>query len=147
VLSIVLEGFLSVRNKLRVRGAAVAVLGDAVLNLTFRGGVRVSFPLGRVESFRRRRAAREALRDRSEALFDVHVTDGGFTVEWPRLEVSFDVTEMLPEYLGIGMTARAAARKAGSATSPAKAAAAATNGAKGGRPRKKVAARNRRPAA
>jgi hypothetical protein len=135
-----------VKNDLRAKDAAVAVLGDPVLNLTFGGGVRVSFPVARVESFRRHRAAREALRDRAKALFDVHVTDGGFTIEWPRLDVSFDVIEMLPEYLGIGLTARAAARKAGSTKSPAKAAAAASNGAKGGRPKKKVARKHRHAA-
>jgi len=43
---------------------------------------------------------------------------------------------MLPEFLGI-VTAKAAARKAASTKSPARAATARKNGAKGGRPLKK----------
>jgi hypothetical protein len=124
--------------KTDLRAKDVSIVGpEPSVDLTLVDGVRVSFPVDRIQSFRRRAIPRRALRDRADELFDVKVEDGGFTIEWPTLDVDFSVAEMLPEYLGI-TTAAAVARKAGSAKTPAKAAAARANGAQGGRPRSKV---------
>jgi hypothetical protein len=64
------------------------------------------------------------------------IEEDGYAIAWPALDVDFSVPEMLPTYLGFGKTSSAVARHAGSTTSDAKSAAARTNGAKGGRPRK-----------
>ncbi|MGD1066256.1 MAG: DUF2442 domain-containing protein, partial [Vulcanimicrobiaceae bacterium] len=65
------------------------------------------------------------------------VEDNGATIEWPDLDVSFSVAEMLPEYLGLSSIVRSSsARKAGSAKSAAKARASRQNGKLGGRPKK-----------
>jgi hypothetical protein len=107
-----------------------------ILRLTDRE-VEVSFPLSKIESFRRRAVPRRAIATRSVALKNVLVEDEGGTIEWPDLDVSFSVAEMLPEYLGLAGAARAsAARKAGTVKSPAKARTSRENGKLGGRPRK-----------
>ncbi len=125
-------------KSLRVSHAAV-VIGESprlVLRLTDRE-IEVSFPLSRIESFRRRAAPRRAIATRSATLKKVLVEDEGGTIEWPDLDVSFSVAEMLPEYLGLaGVVRRATARKAGAAKTPAKARASRENGKLGGRPRK-----------
>jgi hypothetical protein len=122
---------------LRAKSASVRTIrGAARLVVAFDNDSEVSVPIVLIDSFRRRARPRRALKERSEELYVVRVEDGGFTIAWPELDVDFDVVEMLPVYLGFGTTARVAARKAASSTSPAKAAAARANGAKGGRPRK-----------
>jgi hypothetical protein len=99
--------------------------------------VEVSFPVSRIDSFRRRVKPRRAAATGSEALRNVVVEDNGATIEWPDLDVSFSVAEMLPEYLGLSSIVRSSsARKAGSAKSAAKARASRQNGKLGGRPRK-----------
>jgi hypothetical protein len=127
-----------VTKPLRVSTAAVA-LGERprlVLRLADRE-VEVSFPLSRIDSFRRRATPRRAIADRSAMLTNVVVEDDGGTIEWPDLDVSFSVAEMLPEYLGlIGAVRSAVARKAGAAKTPAKARSSRENGKLGGRPRK-----------
>jgi len=125
-------------SPLRVSSAAVA-LGERprlVLRLTDRD-VEVSFPLSRIDSFRRRAAPRRAIADGSAAIRNVVVEDDGGTVEWPDLDVSFSVAEMLPEYLGLsGAVRSSAARKAGTVKTPVKARSSRENGKLGGRPRK-----------
>jgi hypothetical protein len=127
-----------VTKPLRVSTAAVA-LGERprlVLRLTDRD-VEVSFPLSRIDSFRRRAVPRRAIVDGSATLTNVVVEDDGGTIEWPDLDVSFSVAEMLPEYLGlVGAVRSAAARKAGASKTPAKARSSRENGKLGGRPRK-----------
>ncbi|HTW83672.1 MAG TPA: hypothetical protein VMD91_06385 [Candidatus Sulfotelmatobacter sp.] len=102
--------------------------------------VEVSFPVSRIDSFRRRVAPRRALAGRTAALVNVVAADGGSTIEWPDLDVSFSVAEMLPEYLGLSAVVRStAARKAASTRTPARSHASRENGKLGGRPRKKAA--------
>jgi len=128
-----------VKNPLRVASAKV-VLGDPsrlVLRLRGKDDVEVSFPLLRIDSFRRRVEPRRALDERSNALEVVVVEDDGGTIEWPDLDVSFSVAEMLPEFLGFGSAVRsAAARNAGTVKTTAKARSSRENGKRGGRPRK-----------
>src|ERR1700676_674813 len=126
-----------VKSPLRAESARVVFRGDDVrLVVTLSSGGEVSFPLDRIDSFRRRPGPRKALATCDDALKNVVLEEGGYAIAWPALEVDFYVPEMLPLYLGFGKTASAVARSAGSTTSAAKRVAARANGAKGGRPRK-----------
>ena len=69
----------------------------------------------------------------ADQLADIELLGGGFGLHWERLDVDYTVPGLVN---GIFGTARWMAARAGRATSPAKAAAARANGAKGGRPRK-----------
>lgn len=66
-------------------------------------------------------------------LSDIEVWGEGYALRWDKLDVDFTVPGLLA---GIFGTKKYMASIAGRAKSPAKAAAARTNGAKGGRPRK-----------
>ena len=69
-------------------------------------------------------------------LLDVAIEGRGEYLRWPRLDVDHSVPILLANVLGI-RTIVENARRAGSVTSAAKAAAVRENGKKGGRPRKK----------
>jgi hypothetical protein len=70
-------------------------------------------------------------------LAGIEVDGLGFNLHWPTLDVDLYVPALVSGLFGTrAWMARALARVAGQATSPAKAAAARSNGAKGGRPRK-----------
>ena len=66
-------------------------------------------------------------------LADIEVSPVGFGLHWPKLDVDYSVPGLVAGVFG---TRRWMAAQAGRARSPAKAAAARANGAKGGRPRK-----------
>jgi Protein of unknown function (DUF2442) len=70
---------------------------------------------------------------------NVVVEGRGKALRWPDLDIDLSVPLLLAEALPIRSTG-ANARRAGSAKSPAKAAAVRENGKKGGRPRKRPAA-------
>jgi hypothetical protein len=75
----------------------------------------------------------EGLADASpEALADIEISPVGLGLHWPALDVDYSVPGLIA---GIFGTRRWMAAQAGRASSPAKAAAARANGAKGGRPR------------
>ena len=70
-------------------------------------------------------------------LAGVEVDGLGFNLHWPALDVDLYVPALVSGIFGTrAWMTRELARAAGRATSPAKAAAARSNGAKGGRPRK-----------
>ena len=69
----------------------------------------------------------------ADDLADIEVSPVGFGLHWPKLDVDYTVPGLVA---GIFGTRRWMAARAGRARSPAKAAAARANGAKGGRPRK-----------
>jgi hypothetical protein len=69
----------------------------------------------------------------ADELAEVEVMGAGYGLHWETLDVDFTVPGLLA---GIFGTRSYMARHAGQAKSPAKAAAARANGAKGGRPRK-----------
>ncbi len=71
-------------------------------------------------------------------LATVEVSPGGSGLHWETLDVDLSVPGLLLSSIGRADKAKELARVAGRATSPAKAAAARANGAKGGRPRKGV---------
>lgn len=68
-----------------------------------------------------------------DELAEVELLGGGYGLHWERLDVDYTVPGLVSGVFG---TAKWMAARAGRATSPAKAAAARANGAKGGRPRK-----------
>jgi hypothetical protein len=72
-----------------------------------------------------------------DQLADVEVDGLGFNLRWPALDADLYVPALLSGIFGTrAWMTRELARRAGLTTSPAKAAAARANGAKGGRPRK-----------
>lgn len=66
-------------------------------------------------------------------LAEIEVSPGGYGLHWPQLDEDYSVPGLMNGVFG---TAKWMAATAGRARSPAKAAAARANGAKGGRPRK-----------
>jgi hypothetical protein len=72
----------------------------------------------------------------ADELGDMELSGGGYGIHWPRLDADLTVPGLLNGVFG---TAKWMAALAGTAKSPAKAAAARRNGAKGGRPRKAAA--------
>jgi Protein of unknown function (DUF2442) len=91
-------------------------------------GCAYAFPARRVQD----------LQGASEVdLADVEVDGAGFNLHWPKLDVDLYVPALVSGIFGArAWIARELARVAGRVRSPAKAAAARSNGAKGGRPRK-----------
>ncbi|MEI6814781.1 MAG: DUF2442 domain-containing protein [bacterium] len=69
----------------------------------------------------------------------VTVSSGGGALHWPGLDVDLSVPGLLLASVGRKERLLELARFAGQSSSPAKAAAARANGAKGGRPKKAVA--------
>lgn len=82
------------------------------------------------------------LQDASSADLALIEVDGlGFNLHWPALDVGLHVPALLTGVFGTqSWMTRELARVAGQKTSPAKAAAARSNGSKGGRPRKTAVA-------
>ncbi len=73
----------------------------------------------------------------SKELARIEVRGRGFNLHWPKLDVDLYVPALVSGVFGTkDWMVKALARHAGRSTSPAKAAAARANGAKGGRPRK-----------
>ncbi|MFY7958723.1 MAG: DUF2442 domain-containing protein [Elsteraceae bacterium] len=106
-----------------------AASGRVVLELA--NGCAYAFPAALVEDLQNADAA---------ALADVLVDGAGFNLHWPRLEVDLYVPALVAGFFGTRRwLTQELARIAGSARSPAKAAASRANGAKGGRPRKTAA--------
>ena len=98
--------------------------GEVALDLT--NGCRFAFPA----------RALQGLGDATdEQLGTVEVTPGGYGLHWEALDADFTVPGLLMGLFGTQAWMREHARRAGRATSPAKAAAARANGAKGGRPK------------
>jgi hypothetical protein len=98
--------------------------GRVVIDLT--NGCRVSFPPRLAQGLE---AATE------DQLAQVEVVGAGYGLHWEALDADLSVPGLLAGLLG---TESYMARRAGQATSPAKAAAARANGTRGGRPRKAV---------
>lgn len=70
-----------------------------------------------------------------DELATVEILGAGYGLHWEALDVDFRISGLLSGMFG---TKAYMARRAGQATSPAKAAAARINGAKGGRPKKQA---------
>jgi hypothetical protein len=101
------------------------IAGRVVIELA--NGCAYAFPARRVQD----------LQGASEDLADVEVDGAGFNLHWPKLDVDLYVPALVAGVFGTrAWITRELARVAGRVRSPAKAAAARSNGAKGGRPRK-----------
>ena len=70
----------------------------------------------------------------------VVVSPAGDALSWPALDVDIYVPGLVERVFGTRLFAAATGRRGGQRRSKAKAAASKTNGAKGGRPRKRVSA-------
>lgn len=99
--------------------------GRVVLELS--SGVLFAFPIAGIPALRRATPAQ---------LARVETNASGSTLRWDALDVDLSVAGLLLAAVDPAERRRYLASLAGHATSPAKAAAARTNGAKGGRPRK-----------
>lgn len=71
-----------------------------------------------------------------DQLAKVEIAGAGFGLHWEALDVDLSVPALMAGSFGTKTWMPELARRAGSVTSPAKAAAARVNGAKGGRPKK-----------
>ena len=100
--------------------------GHVVVELT--NGSAFSFPTGLAQGLE------NATPDQ---LADMEILGAGYGLHWEALDVDLSIPGLVSGLFG---TKAHMARQAGKATSPAKAAAARVNGAKGGRPRSAVAA-------
>jgi hypothetical protein len=98
--------------------------GRVVIDLT--NGCTFSFPPRLAQGLE---AATE------DQLAQIEILGAGYGLHWEALDADLSVPGLLAGLLG---TQAYMARRAGQATSPAKAAAARANGVKGGRPRKAV---------
>ena len=72
---------------------------------------------------------------KKSALGEIVVSPAGFGLHWPRLDVDLTVSGLLAGMFGSRMWMRELASRGGKSVSDKKAAAARSNGAKGGRPR------------
>ena len=69
-------------------------------------------------------------------LSEIEVLGNGFGLHWEKLNADLSIPSLVVGVFGSRAWMRELARRGGATTSPGKAAAARTNGAKGGRPRK-----------
>ena len=76
----------------------------------------------------------------ASALGEISVSPAGDALSWPSLDVAVYVPGLVERAFGTRLFARATGQRGGQRRSKAKATAARTNGAKGGRPRKRVPA-------
>jgi len=121
------RGERSVRNEPRAKRARYdRKTGRVLVELT--NGCSFAFPA------RRAQGLEEASDDE---LAEVEILGHGLGLHWEQLDVDLSVPGLLAGLFGTkAYMDRERAARAGAATSPAKAAAARRNGAKGGRPRK-----------
>lgn len=119
------RGRIAHRNEPRATAARYdGQLGQVVVDLT--NGCSFTFPPRLAQGL-------ESATD--EQLAQVEILGAGYGLHWEALNADLSIPGLLAGLFG---TKAYMARRAGEATSPAKAAAARTNGAKGGRPRKSV---------
>lgn len=102
-----------------------ATSGRIVVDLS--NGCTFAFPARRVQE----------LEEASEAeIAEVEIAGAGFALHWPTRDADLSIGGLMHGVFGTKKWMSELARRAGRTTSPAKAAAARANGAKGGRPRK-----------
>ena len=102
--------------------------GD-LIDLTFAGGGSMAIP---------RKAVPGLERATPVTIESVVVSPAGDALSWPALDVDIYVPGLVERVFGTHLFAAATGRRGGRRRSKAKAAASKANGAKGGRPRKRV---------
>jgi hypothetical protein len=107
---------------------------QARLQVEFANGVGVAVPVALIQELQMLESKPSAAQ-----LAEVEVWGGGQSIYFPRLDLLLWAPGLLQGVFGTQEWMRELARGMGSATSPAKAAAARANGRKGGRPRKQGA--------
>ena len=124
------------RGKTRAEDASAVVSAryesdtDAI-DLTFGGGGSMSIP----------RKLIPGLQKASEAKIEsIVVSPAGDALSWPSLDVDVYVPGLVERAFGTRLFAASTGRRGGRRRSKAKASAAKANGAKGGRPRKRLTA-------
>jgi hypothetical protein len=105
--------------------------GRDVLNLTFRSGGSMAIP---------RRMVPGLDRATTSVLQSVSISPAGDALSWRSIDVDVYVPGLIERTFGTRLFAAASGRRGGRRKSKAKAAAARANGAKGGRPRKRLRA-------
>ena len=118
------------KSEPRARAAKYdAASGQVILELT--NGCTFAFPA---------RGLQGLADARDGDLAKIEVLGSGYGIHWEALDADFTVPGLLMGLFGTrAWMAREQARRAGSASSPAKAAAARQNGKLGGRPRRRLA--------
>jgi hypothetical protein len=124
------RGTMRTREASAVVGARYESRGEA-LHLTFRGGGSMVIPRRLIPGLERAAAA---------DLAAPAVSPAGDALFWPALVLDVYVPGLVERAFGSRLFAAATGRQGGERRSKAKAAAARLNGAKGGRPRKKLSA-------
>lgn len=99
--------------------------GMIIVGLT--NGCTFAFPARRVE---------ELQFATDPEIAEVEIAGAGFALHWPSRDADLSLSGLMSGVFGTRRWMSELARRAGSAISPVKAAAARANGAKGGRPRK-----------
>jgi hypothetical protein len=105
--------------------------GADAIDLKFSGGGSMSIPRRIVPGLKR------AAESKIEAIV---VSPAGDALSWPSLDIDIYVPGLVERAFGTRLFAAATGRRGGRRRSEAKAAAAKANGAKGGRPRKRLSA-------
>jgi len=104
--------------------------GD-LIELKFAGGGSMAIP---------RKAVPGLHRESTSSIESIVVSPAGDALSWPSLDVDVYVPGLVERVFGTRLFAAATGRRGGRRRSKAKAAASKANGAKGGRPRKRVSA-------
>jgi len=132
------ERFARARARGEVRAADPSGVVDAsydsgrdVFNLTFRSGGSMAIPRRMVPGLDRATTA---------VLQSVSISPAGDALSWRSVDVDVYMPGLIERTFGTRLLAAASGRRGGRRKSKAKAAAARANGAKGGRPRKRLRA-------
>jgi hypothetical protein len=102
-----------------------------LIELEFAGGSSMTIPRNVVPELQRASASK---------MESIVVSPAGDALSWPSLDVDVYVPGLVERAFGTRLFAAATGRRGGRRRSKAKAAAAKANGAKGGRPRKRLSA-------
>jgi hypothetical protein len=124
------------RGEVRVQDPSAVVearydLDGDLIDLKFGGGGSMAIPRTAVPGLQRASAS---------GIGSIVVSPAGDTLSWPSLDVDVYVPGLVERAFGRRLFAAATGRRGGRTRSKAKAAAAKSNGAKGGRPRKRRSA-------
>ena len=105
--------------------------GNDLIKLEFAGGSSMTIPRNVVPELQRASASK---------MESIVVSPAGDALSWPSLDVDVYVPGLVERAFGTRLFAAATGRRGGRRRSKAKAAASKANGAKGGRPRKRLSA-------